>query len=452
MGAKWNLTTRYIVGIGLFLFLLFVIYISESILPSLVIAALIAFLVKPVIDHLHQRFRIPRGIATVITYFITVIVIILTPLILIPPILSAANSILGYDYQSVGQDVISWFEGFLVGIKLSRTGFVAVDQYLDSIIDPLLSTIRESGPMVLPELPPAKEILDLLGSAVTSGVSIAISVVGAAVSVLISLAFILVFSVYMVNDTDRFYDAFIGIIPVSQQEEVKELLRRVSTTMTAWLRGEITLMLSVGALVWIGNLILGVPGAFFLGVIAGVFELIPTLGPFLALVPALLVALTQGSLHLGVNNLIFALIVLVFYGAVQQFENTFIVPRVMGRELKLHPLIVLVGVVVGAEAFGVLGALLAAPVIAMAQLILAYLYRKVLGEDPFPGGSEAGRRPGRGIQESTRLVGTWASRFLPRRKPAEGGLDAAPEAERGVGTRDGQAAPEDAGERPTAHG
>jgi hypothetical protein len=85
-----------------------------------------------------------------------------------------------------------------------------------------------------------------------------------------------------------------------------------------------------------------------------------------------------------VDNLTFAIIVLIFYLLVQVLENNFVVPRVMGQELKLHPLVVLIGILVGAASFGVLGALLAAPVIAMAKVVLNYLYRKVLGEDPFP--------------------------------------------------------------------
>jgi predicted PurR-regulated permease PerM len=113
-------------------------------------------------------------------------------------------------------------------------------------------------------------------------------------------------------------------------------------------------------------------------------ELIPNLGPFLAAVPAVIVALIQGSTYLGVNNLIFALIVVGLYILIQQLENTLIVPRILGEAVDLHPLVVMVGVVVGASAAGILGALLAAPVIASVREIASYLYAKILGEEPYP--------------------------------------------------------------------
>jgi hypothetical protein len=110
--------------------------------------------------------------------------------------------------------------------------------------------------------------------------------------------------------------------------------------------------------------------------------------------------------------------VLGFYLLAQQVESTYIVPRVMGRELRLHPLVILVGVLVGAAQFGILGALLAAPVIAMGQLVLGYLYRKVIGINPDV--SEPEQKPSGTIRESTHRVTRWLQRSIPRRsQPAE---------------------------------
>jgi hypothetical protein len=111
--------------------------------------------------------------------------------------------------------------------------------------------------------------------------------------------------------------------------------------------------------------------------------LVPNLGPLLATIPAVLIALLQGSSYLPISNSWFAVIVLVFYVIVQNLENAFIVPRVLGDAVKVHPLIILAGVLVGAASAGVLGIFLAAPVIASLREILVYLYRKVLNLDPF---------------------------------------------------------------------
>ena len=119
------------------------------------------------------------------------------------------------------------------------------------------------------------------------------------------------------------------------------------------------LMFTVGTITLIGNSALGLPGAFSLAVIAGLLELIPNFGPFFAVVPAVIVALLQGSTYWGVNNFIFALMVIGFYILVQQVENNLIVPRVLGGAVKLHPLVIMGGVVVGATVAGIAGALLA---------------------------------------------------------------------------------------------
>jgi hypothetical protein len=94
--------------------------------------------------------------------------------------------------------------------------------------------------------------------------------------------------------------------------------------------------------------------------------------------------LIQGSTVLGVSNLTFALIVILFYLLVQGIENYFIVPRVLGDAVKLHPLVVITGVLIGATVGGIIGALLAAPLIASTKEIIAYCINKILGQNPFP--------------------------------------------------------------------
>jgi predicted PurR-regulated permease PerM len=162
------------------------------------------------------------------------------------------------------------------------------------------------------------------------------------------------------------------------------LLNRLRIVWARFFKGQVLLMVIVGMLVWIGGAAIGLPGAFALGVIAGLLEIIPNLGPTLSAIPAVIVALLQGSTYLGVNNFVFALIVIALYIGVNALENNLIVPKILGDAVDLHPLIVFTGVIVGAITWGILGALLAAPVIASVKEIVSYLYRKILAEDPFP--------------------------------------------------------------------
>lgn len=133
-----------------------------------------------------------------------------------------------------------------------------------------------------------------------------------------------------------------------------------------------------------GNLLLGNSGALFLGIISGLMEVVPGIGPAIALIPGVTVALIGGSSHLPVDNLVFALIIFAFYELVQVFENNVILPRVMGRAVALNPLVVLVGMFVAARLIGLLGAIITVPALASGIEVVRYLYLKTLGDDPYP--------------------------------------------------------------------
>ena len=133
----------------------------------------------------------------------------------------------------------------------------------------------------------------------------------------------------------------------------------------------------------------------------GVLNVIPTLGPILATIPGVFIALVQGSTRFDMSHLWFAVIVLVIYIGVQQIESQIVVPRVMSDAVDLSPLAVLTGVIVGFNVFGLLGALIAVPVIASAREILSYLYSKLLDRRPFARELE-GPKPSAGLRERSR--------------------------------------------------
>jgi hypothetical protein len=198
----------------------------------------------------------------------------------------------------------------------------------------------------------------------------------------------------------------------------------------SFVRGQILLMVIIGSVVGVGAAVLGLPNALSLGLLAGFLELVPSLGPFLATIPAVLIALLQGSSHFNIDHGWFALIVLAFYVGVQSMENTFIVPRVLGDAVKVHPLVILAGVIVGAATVGVLGVFLAAPVIASLRDILGYLYRKVLNVEPFPPPSSASQEA---VPPSWPSV-SWRTRLARLFRLRRGEAVAAPRIVEGKGT------------------
>jgi predicted PurR-regulated permease PerM len=384
MSVEWRPTTKYVIGIFLLLAFFTLLYLSRSVLYLLILGALIAFLIKPVIIFFIQRLRFPKGLAIIFAHILAAIVVLLTPLILIPTILNAVNFLLGLDYQILIDDSLQWLETTLFNLRNSGLQILGYRFVLDSVIDPILSSIRDADPVITPNLPSYSLIFDSITSAFSVSYGIAVSLVGTVFSVLVGFFFMFISSIYLSSDAGKLYTAVFSYVPEAYQEELNTLLSRLNAIWRSFLRGQFTLMLIIGIVVWIGGTAIGLPGAFALGVIAGLLEIIPNLGPFIAAIPAVIVALIQGSNVLPVSNFTFAIIIIIFYIIVQGLENYFIVPRVLGEAVKIHPLVVIFGVLVGATVWGILGALLAAPVIASGKQIVSYLLYKIIDEDPFP--------------------------------------------------------------------
>jgi predicted PurR-regulated permease PerM len=383
MSAEWTKPTKYIVGASLVLFGIYVFYLIRPVVTLLVIAALIAFLLMPVVSFLHKRLKIPRGVAVLLSYLLLIVLILLSPLLFVPAMIEGFNVIVEIDYQILIDQFLPWARETVRNLSAMETQFFGIPVDLSGLAGPALQALQnvDTTPLILPS---AETIFRSLTSAATITFDVATSVAGTVFFTALAFIFTFVYAVYMSLDAHKFAPWFLKIVPQPHRPEIAQLLSRLRRIWRAYFRGQLTLMLIIGLIIWMGGTALGLPGAFALAIIAGVMEIIPGLGPFLAAVPAVMVALIQGSTHLDVSHFIFALIVAGFYWGVQQIENNIIVPRVLGEAVELHPLVVMVGVVVGASVGGILGALLAAPVIASTKVIVSYSYAKILDQDPFP--------------------------------------------------------------------
>jgi predicted PurR-regulated permease PerM len=376
----WSKTTKYLVGIGLVLLGILILQLSHLVIPSLIAAALIAVIVRPAIIRLQSRFHWPRGLAVGVIYLGMAILVPLVLMLILPMIKDALIYVGNLDYEIVLQNSVEWLRSTLTTIKAIQFPVAGFDGYVDRTVDILIEGLQPiSSTAAVP--PSIDAILQPLSSALMSVVQTGANLVGTVITQAAMIAFMFLASIYISLDAHIYRNAFLNAIPAAYQPEISTLLARIERLWNAFFHGEMVLMLVVGAITTIGLAALGVPGALYLGIIAGMLEIIPTLGPVFATVPAVIVALIQGSAYLPIGNLAFAGLVILFYILVQQVENNLIVPRVLGDALELPPLVVLTGIVVGASVGGILGALLATPVIATARVILHYVYRKMTGQN-----------------------------------------------------------------------
>jgi predicted PurR-regulated permease PerM len=165
------------------------------------------------------------------------------------------------------------------------------------------------------------------------------------------------------------FSAIFLIVPERHHEQTLIILQRVGRFVPTWAFATLLAMLTVGVLVFLlMSLFFGFLDALVLGVIAGVFEAIPYLGPILSAVPALLFAMGEGGMT--------PFWVLLAYLAVQVLENNVICPLIMARSMKLHSVAVIFSMLLCVAAFGVLGVLVAAPLVAVVNIVHDELYRK----------------------------------------------------------------------------
>ena len=165
------------------------------------------------------------------------------------------------------------------------------------------------------------------------------------------------------------FGAMFSLVPERHHDQTSIIMQRIGKFVPAWAGATLLGMLTIGLLVFLIMWpIFGFMDALVLGLIAGVLEAVPFIGPLLSAVPALLFAVAKGGMT--------PLWVVLAYGAIQALENNVVLPFIMARGMKLHPVAVIFSMLLCVAAFGVLGVLVAAPLVAIVDILHDELYRK----------------------------------------------------------------------------
>lgn len=361
MSPRWRSSTKRIILTLLVVLALLFLYAVRSVLIPVIMSVVVAYILLPLVNILESRTRLGRGASVVVVYFGLLLLILAIPIGTIPQLINQGNNLINNTPLYVEQ------LGSLLGEPLTMGRFTVpldelpLDDFYAAISDNLITIIQTIAPQSL-------------------------RIFGATLTTVGWILIVLVLSYYMVKDHRILWSSIVAFAPDVYHADINRFGIEASGIWNAFLRGQLILGLIIGVATFVLALLLGLPNALLLGLLAGVLEFIPNVGPALAAIPAVLLAIFQyESSWLGsiVGPFWFALIVLVAYGLVQRIENVYLVPRIIGRSLNLHPLVVLIAAIVGASVAGVFGILLAAPLLATARLILVYIYRKLLDQPPF---------------------------------------------------------------------
>jgi predicted PurR-regulated permease PerM len=197
------------------------------------------------------------------------------------------------------------------------------------------------------------------------------------------LLVIMVTTYYLLKDSARLSKWVIGLAPQAYRDDARKFLSELNRIWSAYLRGQLILMLAIAVSTSIVMSAIGLRGAFGIGILAGLLDIIPSLGPLIAGVIAGLVALIFGSSYLNISNSLFAILVIVIFLVIQQIENIWLRPKIMGQTLRLHPGLVFVGVIGALVLSGILGALVIIPLMATIDLLGKYILAKLWDKPPW---------------------------------------------------------------------
>lgn len=179
---------------------------------------------------------------------------------------------------------------------------------------------------------------------------------------LLTIILLLVLTFYLLLERENLEKRAAALF-LGKEARVKKLLGEIEGKLGAWLRGQLVLSFIIGLLVYIGLLILQIPYALPLAILAGVLEVVPVIGPIISAIPGILLGLSISPFLAGG--------VAAMYLVVQQLENHLIVPQVMSKAVGLNPLVVILAIAVGGRLLGIGGALLAVPIVVVLQIIIS---------------------------------------------------------------------------------
>ena len=351
--SRWHLSPRaklvtFWVCLGLALLFLWSV---RSILRPFIVALILAYLLNPLVSWVTQRARLPRSLAVAGIYVMLAM-------------------------------LLTW--GVLVVVPVASSQSRELAATLPRLLVQLQTTLAQEQPISIfgtevSLAPVSDELTRTLGSLVTTASRQLVQTAVSTVETLLKGILSLVAAFYVLMNGDRIKRRVGQLTPPLYRQEFGPLVGEIDRILGRFVRGEVLLIVIMSFATWLALTLIGIRYALLLGLIAGVLELIPFIGPILAGVPAVALALFQPSPH-DWSPLLNAGVVALTYFVLRHAEDYFVIPQVVGRVVELHPLVAMFAVFCGAALGGVLGMFLAIPSAAVLRIVLRYTYMKLTAE------------------------------------------------------------------------
>jgi predicted PurR-regulated permease PerM len=333
-------------GIGViilaYLLLRLMVYVNP-VVPPLLIAVAVVYLLNPLVTALERR-GVPRVAGAGIVYVLFLCIVALVVSLLVPVVTRQVEAVIAHfpEYLADGQAFVR-----RVATRFGQEPTFQLD---------------------------AEQVREWLSAgenrqAVTRYLTGLRSVTTSLLSGMIIFVLGPVMAFYLLIDLPRLRRGSMALVPPARREEIKALMDRIGQTVGGFFRGQLLVALFVGVASSVGLWAIGLPFWLLVGMVAGVFNLVPLVGPFIGGGLAVIIALISGE---PLKALWAALVLLV----VQQIDNHLISPNVMSRTVQLHPVVVMLALLVGASFAGLFGMLVIVPLVAVAKIVFLFVWSK----------------------------------------------------------------------------
>jgi predicted PurR-regulated permease PerM len=334
-----------LVAIGAVAFAIFITKVW-SVLPPFLWAAVTAYLLFPLVARIERTLRLPR-VAVVGGLYLTFIATLVTLSIVLGPTISSQTKDLA---ESLPDQVREARAELIKNPEIKIGGMTFDTRQLDQQIDDFVQSVTDRVTEKAPSL-----VLETLDIAIKT-----------------LIYFLCTF--YFLLHGDKMLSSLRSLAPRRHRHVLDRVGRQVNATFGAYVRGQLILFTIMSVSTFIVLTVLDVDFALALAVSTGVLELVPLIGPWLAAIIGVTVALSQGHAPFGWSQVQLGVVVGLAYFLLRQLEDHIIIPQLIGRIVRIHPVLVVFAVLAGAHLFGMLGLLLAVPMTAAFKIILQSLY------------------------------------------------------------------------------
>jgi predicted PurR-regulated permease PerM len=329
-----------------------VLWHARGALTPFAVGAVVAYLLAPVVELVQRAIRLPArfsglsaAISVIVTYLLVVAVLAVAGFFLVPPLIDQTN-----EFANNAPSYVTDAQ-----IELDN-----LNRYYQESVPDVVRTNLENN---------FDAIKTQLSETVKAALKVTFNAVGTLIGFIAGLALLPLWLFYVLKDQRKGLAWFYNLWPEDWREDVRAIVGIVDTMLATYIRVQLFLGVLIGLTTGIVMWLIGIKQAIVLGLFAGLFELIPVLGPWLAFVVAAVVTLATDPGRI-------LLVGLAFVG-IQQLENTLLVPKLQGDALRINPAIIVMLLAIGGSLWGLVGLIVIVPLTAVLRDIFLYLYHRI---------------------------------------------------------------------------